>query len=76
MARRLKTKVEGKEWPLIVRKQANRLKRLFELPFGHEGREESIEEYRAALQRNGVENPPTNLNEACAFITEVGEFNG
>lgn len=76
MARRSKTKVEGKEYPSIVRKQANRLKRLFELPFGHEGRGERIAEYRAALQRNGVENPPTNLIEACVLVTEVGEFNG
>lgn len=65
----------GKEYPPIVRKQANRLLRLFQLPPGHEGRAERIAEYQIALARNGV-NPPADEEQTCALIREVGEYHG
>jgi len=64
-----------KEYPPIVRKQANRLLRLFQLPVGHEGRAERIAEYQVALAKNGV-NPPTDEAATRALIREVGEYNG
>ena len=65
-----------KEYPQIVRKQANRLLRLFELPEDHPGRNERIKEYQDALVRNGVEEPPLTLLGAQLFVEEVGEYHG
>lgn len=65
----------AKEYPPIVRKQANRLLRLFQLPPGHEGRAERIAEYQVALARNGV-NPPADEEQTRALIREVGEYHG
>ena len=67
---------EKKEYPLIVRKQANRLAGLFRLAEGHEGVQEARQRYRDALKRNGIDEPPKNLEEAVTLIKEVGEFNG
>lgn len=64
------------EYTPIVRKQANRLLRLFQLPPGHEGRAERIAEYQLALSQNGVKNPPVDIETAYALIREVGEYNG
>lgn len=68
--------VEVKEYPPIVRKQANRLLRLFQLQPGHEGRAERIAEYQLALSQNGVKNPPVDIETAYALIREVGEYHG
>lgn len=65
-----------KEYPPIVRKQADRLLRLFELPEGHPGRNERIKEYQDALVRNGVEEPPLTLLDARLFVDEIGEYHG
>lgn len=65
-----------RDYPPIVRKQANRLLRLFELPEGHPGRNERIKEYQDALVRNGVEEPPLTLLDARLFIDEIGEYHG
>lgn len=66
---------EVKEYPPIVRKQLNRLLRLFQLPPGHEGRAERIAEYQVSLARNGV-NPPADEEQTRALIREVGEYHG
>ena len=65
-----------KEYPPIVRKQADRLLRLFELPEGHPGRNERIKEYQDALVRNGVEEPPLTLLDTRLFVDEIGEYRG
>lgn len=65
-----------KEYPPIVRKQANRLLRLFQLQPGHEGRAERIAEYQLALSQNGVKAPPVDIETAYALIREVGEYHG
>ena len=65
-----------KEYPAIVRKQANRLLRLFELPEDHPGRNERIKEYQDALVRNGVEEPPSTLRGTQLFVDEIGEYRG
>ena len=65
-----------KEYPPIVRKQADRLLRLFELPEGHPGRNERVKEYQDALVRNGVEDPPLTLLDARLFVDEIGEYHG
>ena len=65
-----------KEYPPIVRKQADRLLRLFELPEGHPGRNERIKEYQDALVRNGVEEPPLTLLDTRLFVDEIGEYHG
>lgn len=65
-----------KEYPPIVRKQANRLLRLFQLQPGHEGRAERIAEYQLALSQNGVKNPPVDIETTYALIREVGEYHG
>ena len=65
-----------KEYPPIVRKQADRLLRLFELPEGHPGRNERIKEYQDALVRNGIESPPRTRLEAHLFVSAVGEYHG
>ena len=65
-----------KEYPAIVRKQADRLLRLFKLPEDHPGRNERIKEYQDALVRNGVEEPPLTLLGAQLFVEEVGEYHG
>ena len=64
------------EYPPIVRNQADRLLRLFELPEGHPGRNERIKEYQDALVRNGIESPPRTRLEAHLFISAVGEYHG
>lgn len=66
----------AKEYPPIVRKQANRLLRLFQLQPGHEGRAERIAEYQLALSQNGVKNPPVDIETAYALVREVGEYHG
>lgn len=65
-----------KEYPPIVRKQADRLLRLFELPEDHPGRNERIKEYQDALVRNGIESPPRTRLEAHLFVSAVGEYHG
>lgn len=65
-----------KEYAPIVRKQANRLLRLFELTEDHPGRNERIKEYQDALVRNGVEEPPSTLRGAQLFVDEIGEYRG
>lgn len=65
-----------KEYPPIVRKQADRLLRLFDLPEDHPGRNERIKEYQDALVRNGVEDPPLTLLDAQLFVEEIGEYHG
>ena len=67
---------EGKEYPPIVRKQADRLLRLFDLPEDHPGRNERIKEYQDALVRNGIESPPRTRLEAHLFVSAVGEYHG
>ena len=65
-----------KEYPPIVRKQADRLLKLFQLPEGHEGRKERIAEYQAALVRSGIEEPPLTLLGAQLLVDEAGEYRG
>lgn len=70
------TPPSAKIYPLIARKQASRLLRLFELPEDHPGRNERIKEYQDALVRNGVEEPPLTLLDARLFVDEIGEYHG
>lgn len=65
-----------RDYPPIVRKQADRLLRLFELPEGHPGRNERIKEYQDALVRNGVDEPPLTLLDVQLFVEEVGKQHG
>lgn len=65
-----------RDYPPIVRKQANRLLRLFELTEDHPGRNERIKEYQDALVRNGVEEPPSTLRGTQLFVDEIGEYRG
>jgi len=67
---------EDKESPPIVRKQADRLLRLFDLPEDHPGRNERVKEYQDALVRNGIESPPRTRLEAHLFVSAVGEYHG
>ena len=65
-----------RDYPPIVRKQADRLLRLFDLPEDHPGRNERIKEYQDALVRNGVEEPPLTLLDTRLFVDEIGEYHG
>lgn len=69
-------KVEEYEYPAIIKKQAKRLLALFKMPEDYPGRNESITAYRESLMEKGVENPPTNLQEAEEFYKLTGEFHG
>lgn len=78
MARKKKVvAAEGKDYGLpkeitdLLRKQADRLRNLFETPDDHPGVQEARAAYQEAMKRQGLKNPPDNVAEARELYVQL-----